>query len=142
MDPGIGIYYKHRSLKQSDMSETGKTILIIEDEAMICRLMERLLAKAGHEVITAASGTAGVEKFRARMDDISLVILDMSLPEMPGAEVMKILRTEKPGIKVLLSSGWQPSEVEAHFADKMPDGFLPKPFQTSSLLEKVENLLK
>ncbi|MGD9875084.1 MAG: response regulator, partial [Kiritimatiellia bacterium] len=122
------------------MSENGKTILIIEDEAMICRLMERLLAKAGHEIITAGNGTEGVEKFRARINDICLVILDMSLPQMPGAEVLKILRQEKPGVKVLLSTGWQSSEVEAQFTDVKPDGFLPKPFQSAGLLEKVQYL--
>ncbi|HPA78421.1 MAG TPA: response regulator [Kiritimatiellia bacterium] len=124
------------------MTETKQTILIIEDEPMICRLMDRLLTKTGYEVLTAATGTEGIGKFRERIEDISLVILDMSLPKLNGAEVLKILRQEKPGSKVLLSSGWVPAEVDALFADNRPDGFLPKPFQTTVLLQKVEELLK
>lgn len=124
------------------MSENEKTILIVEDELMISRLMDRLLTKTGYEVLTAATGTEGIEKFRKRIGDIELVILDMSLPNMNGAEVLKILRAEKPGIRVLLSSGWVPAEVDALFADNRPDGFLPKPFQTTLLLQKVEELLK
>jgi len=125
-----------------EMTETKQTILIIEDEPMICRLMDRLLTKTGYEVLTAATGTEGIGKFRERIEDISLVILDMSLPKLNGAEVLKILRQEKPGSKVLLSSGWVPAEVDALFADNRPDGFLPKPFQTTVLLQKVEELLK
>ncbi|HQQ04679.1 MAG TPA: response regulator [Kiritimatiellia bacterium] len=124
------------------MTETKQTILIIEDEPMICRLMDRLLTKTGYEVLTAETGTEGIGKFRERIEDISLVILDMSLPKLNGAEVLKILRQEKPGSKVLLSSGWVPAEVDALFADNRPDGFLPKPFQTTVLLQKVEELLK
>lgn len=124
------------------MTETKQTILIIEDEPMICRLMDRLLTKTGYEVLTAATGTEGIGKFREHIEDISLVILDMSLPKLNGAEVLKILRQEKPGSKVLLSSGWVPPEVDALFADNRPDGFLPKPFQTTVLLQKVEELLK
>jgi len=125
-----------------EMTETKQTILIIEDEPMICRLMDRLLTKTGYEVLTAETGTEGIGKFRERIEDISLVILDMSLPKLNGAEVLKILRQEKPGSKVLLSSGWVPAEVDALFADNRPDGFLPKPFQTTVLLQKVEELLK
>jgi len=125
-----------------EMTETKQTILIIEDEPMICRLMDRLLTKTGYEVLTAATGTEGIGKFREHIEDISLVILDMSLPKLNGAEVLKILRQEKPGSKVLLSSGWVPAEVDALFADNRPDGFLPKPFQTTVLLQKVEELLK
>ncbi|HNR94962.1 MAG TPA: response regulator [Kiritimatiellia bacterium] len=124
------------------MTETKQTILIIEDEPMICRLMDRLLTKTGYEVLTAETGTEGIGKFREHIEDISLVILDMSLPKLNGAEVLKILRQEKPGSKVLLSSGWVPAEVDALFADNRPDGFLPKPFQTTVLLQKVEELLK
>lgn len=124
------------------MSGNEKTILIVEDELMISRLMDRLLTKTGYEVLTAATGTEGIEKFRERISDIELVILDMSLPNMNGAEVLKILRAEKPGIRVLLSSGWVPAEVDALFADNRPDGFLSKPFQTTVLLQKVEELLK
>jgi len=124
------------------MTETKQTILIIEDEPMICRLMDRLLTKTGYEVLTAETGTEGIGKFREHIEDISLVILDMSLPKLNGAEVLKILRQEKPGSKVLLSSGWVPPEVDALFADNRPDGFLPKPFQTTVLLQKVEELLK
>ena len=124
------------------MNENKKTILIVEDELMISRLMDRLLTKTGYEVLTAATGTEGIEKFRERISDIELVILDMSLPNMNGAEVLKILRAEKPGIRVLLSSGWVPAEVDALFVDNRPDGFLSKPFQTTVLLQKVEELLK
>src|SRR2546423_3441065 len=72
--------------------ETGRRILIVEDESDVVERLTLNLRKAGFKTLTAADGASGLEKARADRPD--LLILDMMLPKMPGLEVCKILKSD------------------------------------------------
>jgi CheY-like chemotaxis protein len=84
----------------------------------------------------AADGRAALELVRsgARFD---LVLLDMIMPVMGGAEVLRELRRVAPGLPVLIASGYSPGEAEVAGAD----GFLQKPYRRAELLKRVAALL-
>jgi PAS domain S-box-containing protein len=117
------------------------TILVVDDEEQIVKVCARLLQKFGYEVLTAAGGKQALELVRQHGAKISLVVLDMTMPEMSGRQTYEAMRKIMPGIKVLLCSG---CSIEGHaqeLLDSGCNGFLQKPFEAADLAAKVRNLL-
>jgi len=80
------------------------TILMVDDEPLICQLMKISLNRLGHEVLIASSGTAGLET--VRQVHPSLVILDWVLPDMDGLEALKKIRKIEPRADVVIFTAW------------------------------------
>jgi PAS domain S-box-containing protein len=117
------------------------TILVVDDEEQIVKVCARLLQKFGYEVLTAAGGKQAVELVRQHGAKISLVVLDMTMPEMSGRQTYEAMQKIRPGIKVLLCSG---SSIEGHaqeLLDRGCNGFIQKPFDAGVLAAKVRELL-
>ena len=83
---------------------SNKSILIIDDEAGMRDLVSRLFMDAGYDAITAPDGAAGLNA--AKDSDFDLVILDMSLPKMSGLEVLNGIKEIKPGLPVIMVTGY------------------------------------
>ena len=117
------------------------TILVVDDEEHIVKVCSRLLQRFGYEVLTAAGGKEAIELVRQHGAKISVVLLDMTMPEMSGRQTYEALRKIRPGIKVLLCSG---SSIEGHaqqLLDRGCSGFIQKPFEAADLAAKVRALL-
>lgn len=82
-----------------------ETILVIEDEPDIVAVFREALESLGYTVHAALDGQHGVELFREHLDDVDLVLLDLTIPTMPGTEVLRHLRLLRPGVPVVISSG-------------------------------------
>lgn len=125
-----------------DIRGTG-TILVIDDEADIRDLSKDILEKLGYIVLTAQDGNEGLKIFREMKDSISVIILDMIMPKMDGAEVFRELRKIKPDVKIILCSGYSQngfSDIE----DILKNGnseFVQKPFTVYSLGQAVKKIL-
>ncbi len=109
------------------------TILIVDDEQHILKALTRLLETIGYDTLTAASGQAAVEIVRRRGLGISLVILDMIMPEMSGSQTYDLLRKVAPGIKVLLSSGYSVEGQAQELLARGCQGFIQKPYDVATL---------
>jgi PAS domain S-box-containing protein len=129
--PAISVKYK----------ASGK-ILLADDEETIRNLGRRILQAAGFEVITAADGREAIEKFAAAMASIDLVILDLTMPHFDGEGCFRELRKLRPGVKVILSSGYNEQDIVDRFAGKGLAGFIQKPYTTSELLAKIREVLE
>jgi DNA-binding NtrC family response regulator len=94
--------------------EKAATILVIDDEEMVRMALSNGLARAGYAVLEAADGEGGVALFKERVDEIDLVILDLVLPEQWGDEIFPQLQEIKPGVKVVVYTGFtvQKNEFE------------------------------
>ena len=117
------------------------TILVVDDEAQVVKVCARLLQAFGYEVLTAPGGTQALELVRQYGTKISLVLLDMTMPEMSGRQTYEAMQKIVPGIKVLLSSG---SSIEGHareLLDSGCNGFIQKPFDAVALSAKVHEIL-
>ena len=77
-----------------------ETILLVDDEELVRDLGARILSKAGYDVLTAANGKEALDFFEKGRTQISLVILDLIMPEMGGKECLKELRKIDPQLKV------------------------------------------
>ncbi|MGC2063552.1 MAG: ATP-binding protein [Thermodesulfovibrionales bacterium] len=121
--------------KGTEREEVGElrgseTILMIDDEAAVREMSRDLLTRLGYEVILAGGGSEGLSIFREMQDKISLVVLDMMMPERGGKEIFRLLKEIKPDVRVLLCSGFS-QEGYAGIEDLLREGaygFLQKPF--------------
>ena len=118
------------------------TILVVDDEAQIVKVCARLLQKFGYEVLTASGGRQAIELVRRHGAKISLVLLDMTMPEMSGRQTYEALQEIVPGIKVLLSSGSSIEGQAQKLLDSGCNGFIQKPFDASVLSAKVQAILQ
>jgi DNA-binding response OmpR family regulator len=115
-------------------------ILAIEDEAAILRMLERGLGAAGHQVLTAASGEDGA--ILATDEDVDIVLLDISLPELNGHEVLSRIRARRPGLPVLMLTARDDLDNKVRALDAGADDYLTKPFAFEELLARIRALTR
>ncbi|PID84733.1 MAG: hypothetical protein CSB13_11655 [Chloroflexi bacterium] len=113
------------------------TVLIIENEPFVLDAMAEILATIGLKSIGVYDGLSGVDIYKKRATEIDVVILDMNLPGMAGPEVYKNIHLVNPGVKVIVSSGFDESDVKAMFGEYQPMTILKKPFNAQMLLDHV-----
>lgn len=119
----------------------GETILVIDDEAAILLLVKRICEGNGYLVLTAGNGIEALDIFAEKKDDIALVIMDMMMPKMDSQEVLRRLQEIKPGLKVLLATGYGQSERAKAMITAGVAGIIPKPFNVQEILGRVRALL-
>jgi CheY-like chemotaxis protein len=118
-----------------------KTILVVDDEELVRRLVTRRLEVLGYLTITASDGEEGVRVFRDRQNEIDLVILDFAMPKMNGVEAFGELIRFKQDVKVILSSGYTEEVVLQSFPGQRPAGVLHKPYKMEELKGELDRLL-
>ena len=126
----------------SEIIKGYETILLVDDEAIIIDVGKELLKQMGHTVLVAKSGEASIELYKARKDEIDMVILDMIMPEMGGGEIYEKLREINPEVKVLLSSGYSLDGQATEILDRGCNGFIQKPFNIRELSQKIREILE
>jgi CheY-like chemotaxis protein len=131
----------HRSAPSSKEFHGQGTILVVEDEADIRMAVSTILEHAGFSVLQACDGREGLERFKLHGGEIRLVLLDLTMPHMDGAECLKALRTLDPSVPVLLSSGFSEHESTDALLSLGLAGFLQKPYKASTLLAKLQKIL-
>jgi CheY-like chemotaxis protein len=117
-------------------SETGETILLVEDEPAVRQLFAVALTRAGYRVHEARNGPEAVKLFDQHGDCIDLLLTDMRMPHMGGAELAQHLRARRKTLKLICVSGYPGAADFDLTAD-----FLAKPFSRDDLLSKVREVL-
>jgi two-component system cell cycle sensor histidine kinase/response regulator CckA len=114
----------------------ARNILLIDDEQAVRVATSRLLNDLGHRVMTAHSGQRGLEILCEQPDAIDLVMLDLTMPEAPGEQILEELRLVRSDIPVVITSGFQAQDASKLLAIRNVIGFLEKP-HTLGNLERV-----
>jgi PAS domain S-box-containing protein len=117
------------------------TILLVDDEESLIALGARMLEHLGFTVVTATDGLQAVDLFRKRGKEIDLVLMDLTMPHMDGAEAFGELRRLNPDVRVVLASGYSHEDVASRFAGKGLDGVLQKPYSLAKLREALAGLM-
>ncbi|MFO0700010.1 MAG: response regulator [Nitrospira sp.] len=115
------------------------TILIIEDQASVRRLLVQVLEDAGYQVWEAANGRLGLEQFRAH--PVDLVLTDLEMPEMNGLDVIVELTRSYRDVKVMAMSGVHPDELQKATRCGAWQTF-PKPLDLTALLQAIHAELR
>jgi signal transduction histidine kinase/CheY-like chemotaxis protein len=113
-------------------------VLIVDDEPLVRGLAKRALELHGYTVLVAENGMAAIDVFKRYPGEIALVVLDLSMPSMSGEETLPELRRIRPGVKVVVSSGYSEAEAMTMFQGQPVAGFLQKPYTSTGLTEKVK----
>jgi len=117
------------------------TILIAEDDRAVWELAQLMLEQTGYTTLVTTNGPDCITAFRAHANEVDLVLLDMTMPGMNGAEVLVELRKIRPNVRVLLSSGYNEKQITKQFTSQRPDGFIHKPYEMDELLDKIGGLI-
>ncbi|HTL53951.1 MAG TPA: response regulator, partial [Planctomycetota bacterium] len=117
------------------------TVLVVDDEESVRTVARMMLQKFGYQVLTASDGREGVDLFRQRQNDIHVVLLDMTMPQMSGEEAFREITRIRPGVSVILSSGYSEQEAVSRFGFDGLAGFIQKPYRTMELIQVVQEAL-
>ncbi len=119
-----------------------KKILVIEDSGLMRRIISDVLGKAGYEVITACGGREGVDLVRKEKPD--LVLLDITMPEMDGFEVCRLLREDESNnlMPIIILTARNKDEEKINGLEAGADDYITKPFNPRELLSRVKNTLR
>ncbi len=119
-----------------------ETLLVVEDEAPLLKLIHHILESHGYKVMGCSAGKAALELWEQHRKKIDLLFTDMVLPDgMTGPELAEILQASKPGLKVIYTSGYGTEKVAGNY--DLHDGvnFIQKPFHARKLAELVHDCL-
>ena len=115
-------------------------ILAVEDDPGILRMLERGLTAAGHQVLTADTGEDGA--MMATEEGLDIVLLDISLPELSGHEVLARIRSRRPALPVLMLTARDDLDNKVRALDAGADDYLTKPFAFEELLARIRALTR
>ena len=122
-----------------DLEGSG-TVLIVDDEELVRQTASHALERYGYRTVLAQNGREAAEVYR-REPEISLVLLDLTMPVMSGEETLRQLQAIRGEVRVLLTSGYSEAEAVQRFAGKGISGFLQKPFTAAGLAERVKQVI-
>jgi len=118
-----------------------ETILVVEDEEQILRLMERLLRNSGYLVIATSAPSAALELARAHGGTIDLLLTDVVMPAMNGKDLQEQIKREHPHMKTLFMSGYTADIIVERGVICDDVEFIQKPFKLESLVARVREVL-
>jgi PAS domain S-box-containing protein len=130
------------TLAVSQVAATGtETVLLLEDDPSVQTLGSRVLRRAGYNVLDARSPAMAIQIARTHPDEIHLLLTDVVLPEMNGAEAAEVISRIRPGMRTLFMSGYTADEILRRGVNGDPSQFLQKPFTPVLLTRKVRDAL-
>ena len=120
----------------------SRTILVVEDESLMRRLLERILCTDDTSVLLAADGQEAVDIYRDRKREISVVLLDLGLPKLSGWEVFKNLKQQNPDVCVIVASGYLDPDVKSRMHNAGVQYFIEKPYKLNELLSTLHGVIE
>jgi CheY-like chemotaxis protein len=124
-----------------DYHDGKPTVLVVEDDASLRRLIVHMLASGGFANLEAGEASDALAKVRERGGELGLAIIDMVMPGVSGLDLAADLGREYPNLKILYISGYVGSLVAEALARRSPERVLMKPFTEEALLARVRDLV-
>ena len=119
-------------------------ILLADDEPLIRSTGEEALRRSGYNVLLAADGREALEILEARRGEIALVVLDLTMPRLSGAQALPKMLERRPDLKVITTSGYTVDDslgLLATRGEAGPIAFMQKPYSPRDLVETVRSVL-
>ncbi len=121
-----------------DIPGGHETILLIEDEDAIKKMVGRALELYGYTVLFASDGLEGVEVYKEKADGIDLVLLDLTMPKRSGIDVLEDIRAINQDAKVIISTGRSEEEIKRNTE---ASGYAPKPYKINDLMRLLRKVI-
>ena len=118
------------------------TALAVDDDETLLQMAERILSRLGFDVITARNGLEALDLLRKHLEEVRVVLLDVTMPVMDGPTALVEIRAMAPQLPVILSSGYDEGNAsKGEGADSGPGGFLQKPYRMETLRTELAKIL-
>jgi PAS domain S-box-containing protein len=117
------------------------TVLVVDDEETVRALAARMLERCGFKVVVAGDGREAMEALSQHVQDITAVLLDLTMPHMDGREALEELRKINPNLPVVLSSGYSEHDLAARFGSFAKVAYLEKPYTRAGLITAFRKVL-
>ena len=117
------------------------TVLIIDDDANIASIAGEIVEAGQYKAIIELNPLLAIDTYKHHRCDIGLVLLDLTMPEMSGKEVVLALKTINPNIKIIISSGYSEAEMQKVIGPGNVAGFIEKPYRMQALLNLVQRVM-
>ncbi len=127
--------------KQLSVEADDRTLLVVDDDPAVLRVLVSSLEASGYQLLTAESGVQALEVAAAGKHAVDLLITDVMMPKMTGPELSKRLRMVSPAMKTIFVTGFSGDLLRDHDLDPDQVTLLRKPFRQNQLLEQVSLLL-
>lgn len=120
-------------------SDSNETILVVDDEAIVRTLIEKMLTGRGYTVLSAADPEDALQLIRAH--EVDAVVADVMMPVMTGPELVEEIRRHKPHTRALFTSGYPVETLAARGLSGDGVAFVQKPFTATELTSRLRQLL-
>lgn len=118
-----------------------ETLLLVEDEESLLRLLTGSLQEKGYQVLTASDGLEAVETYKDRRDEIALVFADIGLPILGGWEAFLRMKEVNPDVKIIFGSGYLDQHAKSELLKKGAKDFLQKPYEPNLVLQRIRHVI-
>ncbi len=122
-------------------SSGGETLLLAEDDPLVCEVGRRMLEKGGYKVITASNGEEALDLFILHAHEIDLVLMDIVMPRLTGREVFEHIRRLNSSVPICFCTGYDPAAAQSESLRSMGCDVLQKPFLENDLLSSIRKTL-
>lgn len=137
-----GVDLKETKKEPSEEIPGGnETILIVEDEEMLRKLMKTILEAKGYTVLDAGDGEEAVETYERNQGEIRVVMSDMGLPKFGGYEVYQKLKSLDPNVRMIFASGFLEPEKKSQILREGVRDFIQKPYDADEVLRVIRKVL-
>jgi PAS domain S-box-containing protein len=129
------------SEQRTETAEGHETILLVEDEEPLLKLLRNCLQEKGYRVLTARDGNEAIEIYKEECERIALVFADMGLPIVSGFEAFLRMKNLNPQVKVIFGSGYLDPNAKSELLKKGARDFLLKPYEPDDVLQRIRTVL-
>lgn len=119
----------------------GELILVVDDEASICKTAKTMLEAYQYRVMTTTTGTEAIALYRQHQAEISAILIDLMMPDPDGFAVIRALQQIQPPVKVIAVSGLATNQAKLKLDGPAVDAFLAKPYNLDDLLHALNRVL-
>ncbi|MDQ6993866.1 MAG: PAS domain S-box protein [Mariprofundus sp.] len=129
------------TLKHPILIGHGETILLVDDNNMVLATGQALLKELDYKVIVASDGVEAIKVYQTHKDDIDLLILDVVMPKLGGAEALQAIRKINPEVKAMFATGYDKFSMLDKIDEALQEKVISKPFTVSKLSQLIRDIL-
>jgi two-component system, cell cycle sensor histidine kinase and response regulator CckA len=135
--------YAAEEKREGAKEESGgsETLMVVEDDAMIMKVIKQVLVSSGYNVLTAGDGKEALRLFDLHKGHIDMLLTDIIMPGMGGRDLADQMKQTRPDLKVLYMSGYTDDAIVRHGMLEKGLSFIQKPFASGNLKKKVREVL-
>jgi CheY-like chemotaxis protein len=116
-------------------------VLVVDDEDSVRSVTKQALERTGFVVVAAEDGERALAMLKNDPEEFLLILLDFTMPRLDGAQTLREILQLRPRARVIMMSGFSESEARARLGELTIVGFIQKPFDFSTLRDRVESVL-